>query len=145
MEIDQKLDDLFGSMSPTSKEKNEQGNHQDKNRDLTVVELKQLEFKLNQHLKKTQGKSFQHVSVFPQHHPQECLDTFVDREFHLKYASKKWHALPQCLKWKYAQAYIDENHLDDTTKKNIKTLIQKNRHEHFTYDHANQKILDITV
>jgi hypothetical protein len=116
--------------------------------DKSFMELKVIESQLNKHLKDKQGQKYKKVSVFnfdgKYNYDEQSFNDIVSKEINDKYSSKKWPALPVCIKWKLVQAFLEkENIKDPKTRDNLKQMILAKKESCIHYDQKEHKITSI--
>jgi hypothetical protein len=116
--------------------------------DKSFMELKVIESQLNKHLKDKQGQKYKKVSVFnfdgKYNYDEQSFNDIVSKEINDKYSSKKWPALPVCIKWKLVQAFLDrENIKDQKTRDDLKQMILAKKENCIHYDQKEHKITSI--
>ena len=116
--------------------------------DKSVMELKVIETQLNKHLKDKQGQKFKKVSVFnfngKYNYDEQSFNEIVSKEINDKYSTKKWPALPVCIKWKLVETFLlKENIIDKKTHEDLKKQILQKKETSIHYDQKEQKITSI--
>jgi hypothetical protein len=116
--------------------------------DKSFMELKVIETQLNKHLKDKQGQKFKKVSVFnfngKYNYDEQSFNDIISKEISDKYSTKKWPALPICIKWKLVEAFLlQENINDQKIHEDLKKLILQKKETTIHYDQKEQKITSI--
>lgn len=140
MELDNKIDELFDNVKNAKK---------DKLYDTANKDLKRIETQLNNYLKDKKGKKYERVSVFSYNERMNYDSTKfsekVDNEILNKFSNKKWGSIPLYLKWKIVQEYLTEKDINDNDIiEKIKQHLSK-KTDIFSYDHINNKLINITL
>ena len=116
--------------------------------DKSFMELKVIETQLNKHLKDKQGQKYKKVSVFnfdgKYNYDEQSFNDIVSKDINDKYSSKKWPALPVCIKWKLVQAFLEQEKIKDPKIHNdLKEMILAKKECHIHYDQKEHKITGI--
>ena len=141
MDINAKLDAMFDATCNAQQAQTQ--------RDTAVMDLKNLESQLNNHLRKRQGKKYQKVTLFNFSEAKEgesSLDDMIENEIETKFKNKKWTALPLYLKWRHAEQYLkDKNMHDSKTIKKVRQCINDHNDLIFEYDHIAGTLTNIII